>query len=210
VRWTRNARGGGGGPAALVRVIGDPANQAVIFGPPTDGCTMTDDSIYSTIIGSVGCAINGGNTDQIVCSSNSTINTLGGSDGNIISGGGGVFLDQCGQTTVTGCFSTTLTGCSNVTLINCRNFSLTNVGGGTYIDNQLAGTGGPSAPVRDIYDVPDAVRAAVTGGTFTNGELQGTQPADSAAGMKFTTTTYGYEYQRGAGGTLVWCRYAKG
>jgi hypothetical protein len=53
------------------------------------------------------------------------------------------------------------------------------------------------------------IGSAVTAGTFTNGELQGTQPAGSQAGMKFTTTSYGYEYQRGASGPLVWCRYAK-
>ncbi|WP_460675964.1 hypothetical protein [Hymenobacter coalescens] len=75
---------------------------------------------------------------------------------------------------------------------------------------RFAKAGGPAAPVIDVYDVPDAVRTAVTGGAFTNGELQGAQPAGSEAGMKFTTATFGYEYQRGAAGSLVWCRYSKG
>jgi hypothetical protein len=62
----------------------------------------------------------------------------------------------------------------------------------------------------DRYEVPQAVRDAVLAGTFGSGELQGAQPAGSLAGQRFTTASYGFEYERGAGGGLVWCRYAKG
>ncbi|TGE08744.1 hypothetical protein [Hymenobacter fodinae] len=62
----------------------------------------------------------------------------------------------------------------------------------------------------DVYDVPEAVRSAVTNGSYSYGELQGSQPAGSKTGMRFTTYQYGYEYQRGANGLLVWNRYPKG
>jgi hypothetical protein len=65
-------------------------------------------------------------------------------------------------------------------------------------------------PTLDPYiSATGSIGAAVTAGTFSSGELQGTQPAGSLAGMEFTTATYGYKYQRGATGTLVWNRYAK-
>jgi hypothetical protein len=62
----------------------------------------------------------------------------------------------------------------------------------------------------DRYEVPQTVRDAVASGAFSSGELLGAAPAGSLAGQKFTTATYGYEYERGVGGGLVWCRYAKG
>jgi hypothetical protein len=62
----------------------------------------------------------------------------------------------------------------------------------------------------DRYEVPQAVRDAVASGTFSSGELLGAAPAGSLAGQKFTTASYGYEYERGVGGGLVWCRYPKG
>ena len=70
--------------------------------------------------------------------------------------------------------------------------------------------GDVSPPALDVYNVPQAVRDAVAGGTFSSGELQGAQPDGSLPGQKFTSATYGYEYQRGAAGGLVWCRYPKG
>lgn len=72
------------------------------------------------------------------------------------------------------------------------------------------GSSGPAVPVRDVYDVAESIRTAVAAGTYSSGELQGQQPAGSEAGDEFTTTTYGYKFQRGAAGTLVWCRYPKG
>jgi hypothetical protein len=77
-------------------------------------------------------------------------------------------------------------------------------------------TPGTSAPLRDIYiDATGPIATAVIAakgqaGGFLNGEMQGSQPTGSAAGMKFTTNTYGFEYQRGADGLLVWCSYPKG
>jgi hypothetical protein len=62
----------------------------------------------------------------------------------------------------------------------------------------------------DIYTMPQALRDAVSQGTFSSGELQGAQPAGSLAGQRFTTALYGYEHQLGAAGSLVWCRYPKG
>lgn len=70
--------------------------------------------------------------------------------------------------------------------------------------------GNVSPPVVDVYAVPQAVRDTVAGGTFANGELQGAQPDGSLQSQKFTTSLYGYEYQPGAAGALVWCRYPKG
>ncbi|KAA9333416.1 hypothetical protein F0P96_10630 [Hymenobacter busanensis] len=66
------------------------------------------------------------------------------------------------------------------------------------------------APVAaQAYYVDSSMKAAVSGGTFTNGELQGAQPVGSLAGMRFTTATYGYEYMPGASGALVWNRFMK-
>jgi hypothetical protein len=64
-------------------------------------------------------------------------------------------------------------------------------------------------PAQERYLIPQAIRESVVAGTFANGELQGTQPAGSLAGMKFTTSVYGYEYLSGAAGTLVWNRFSK-
>jgi hypothetical protein len=71
-------------------------------------------------------------------------------------------------------------------------------------------TGEVTLATTDRYEVSQAVRDAVASGTFSSGELQGLAPAGSLAGQKFTTATYGYEYERGVGGGLVWCRYPKG
>jgi hypothetical protein len=70
-------------------------------------------------------------------------------------------------------------------------------------------SGDVSLPATDRYDVPPAVRDAVLAGTFSSGELNGAQPAGSLAGQRFTSASFGYEYERGAGGALVWCRYPK-
>lgn len=57
------------------------------------------------------------------------------------------------------------------------------------------------------------IKSAVAGGSYTNGELQGTQPAGSQPGMKFCDTTYRYEYMNGMndndGTTFVWIRLLK-
>ncbi len=66
-----------------------------------------------------------------------------------------------------------------------------------------------ASTLRDVQDVPQAVRDAVVAGTYSSGELQGAQPAGSLAGFTFTTATYGYAYQRGAAGALVWNRFVK-
>jgi|GEM_PF-3998683 len=70
--------------------------------------------------------------------------------------------------------------------------------------------GDVSPPVVDVYNVPQAVRDAVAGGTFGGGELQGAQPDGSLPSQRFTTANYGYQFERGAAGGLVWCRYPKG
>jgi hypothetical protein len=64
----------------------------------------------------------------------------------------------------------------------------------------------------DPYTVSSTIMTAVTNGsnTWTNGELQATQPAGSESGMEFTDTTKVYRFIRGAAGTLVWVRMAKG
>jgi hypothetical protein len=58
-----------------------------------------------------------------------------------------------------------------------------------------------------------AIKSTVTAGTFASGELQGTQPAGSTNGMKFTDQNYRYEYTFAAadttGSTLVWTRTIK-
>jgi hypothetical protein len=64
-------------------------------------------------------------------------------------------------------------------------------------------------PAQGLYLVPQAIRERVVAGPFASGELQGTQPAGSVVGMKFTTSAYGYEYLTGAAGTLVWNRFPK-
>jgi hypothetical protein len=90
-------------------------------------------------------------------------------------------------------------------------------GGGTGTVKSVNGTlpdavGNVTLSTHDIYAIADntTVVAAVVGGTFSSGELQGAQPTGSAAGDEFTTSTYGYKFQRGASGSLVWCRYPKG
>lgn len=59
----------------------------------------------------------------------------------------------------------------------------------------------------------DSIKTGVLTGTFKNGELQGTQPAGSIAGMRFTDTTYRYEYMTSAadtdGSAFVWVRTTK-
>jgi hypothetical protein len=64
-------------------------------------------------------------------------------------------------------------------------------------------------PAQERYLTPQAIRERVVAGTFLNGELQGAPPAGSLAGMKFTTSAYGYEFLPGAAGTLVWNRFPK-
>ena len=80
---------------------------------------------------------------------------------------------------------------------------------GQYADVAGNITAGGSSTLRDVYDVPQAMRDAVMAGTYSSGELQGAQPAGSLAGFTFTTATYGYAYQRGAAGALVWNRFIK-
>jgi len=80
---------------------------------------------------------------------------------------------------------------------------------GTTVNIYTTATGGPGLPTLDVYAVPQAVRSAVTAGSYTSGELQGQQPAGSVAGMKFTTAASVYEYMPGASGVLVWNRFSK-
>lgn len=42
--------------------------------------------------------------------------------------------------------------------------------------------------------VPDVIKSTVASGTFTNGQLQGTQPQNSVIDSKFTNANYKYEY----------------
>jgi hypothetical protein len=63
------------------------------------------------------------------------------------------------------------------------------------------------------YFASTAIRNAVAGGAFTNGELQGAQPSGSVFGMRFADTTYQYTYSFAAADTdgtaLAWVRTAK-
>ncbi|MGI4742619.1 MAG: hypothetical protein ACRYG7_46265 [Janthinobacterium lividum] len=82
-------------------------------------------------------------------------------------------------------------------------------------DNTFTNFQGPftisfAPPGNDTYLVQAFVKRDVANGTFTAGELQGTQPTGSHAGMKFVTAAYGYEFMPGANGAYVWCRFAKG
>lgn len=94
-----------------------------------------------------------------------------------------------------------------VRLLGCTAFT---VPAGTvdkvYVNNQQVGA---ASTLRDVQDVPETLRDAVAAGSYSSGELQGTQPAGSLAGFTFTTATYGYAYQRGAAGALVWNRFVK-
>jgi len=61
--------------------------------------------------------------------------------------------------------------------------------------------------------VPQNLKNIVRNGTFTNGELQGTQPQNSVSNAKFTDANYRYEYTYAAADTngtqFVWVRTQK-
>lgn len=58
-----------------------------------------------------------------------------------------------------------------------------------------------------------SIRQTVFNSTFVNGELQGTQPAGSLPGMKFSNTNYVYEFMANTdntgGDNFKWIRYVK-
>jgi phage gp36-like protein len=103
---------------------------------------------------------------------------------------------------------------------NCYMANVTGLGTLYLYDQVTYGTVAGTVQVVDLRPqlpsptfTPLDIRAAITGGTYTAGELQGAQPAGSVNGMRFSDVSWLYTYTYATadtnGTSLAWTRTAK-